>query len=186
MNGEKIMKNIKPFAWVILALVVILVFSRQIKGLISGIKSILNPFGSSNNLDRLNAGANAQVTSMNRSPLVPTIQNQSDANTIQQILDTYYGLDFITNIASSSLIREADAQRLQAVLVNGKSGQAIAGTIKAYGARTLPNRTGSLTGIFYNNSLGTLRDHVSRYTPAGATQVKTLAYIDKVTNDYLR
>lgn len=178
MNAKKIAEDVKPFLPFVIVLILILIFSKYIKG-------FLHPFSSKNNLDKLKGGALAQVQAMNNSPIIPSIANQSDANTIHELLDTYYSFDFLTNIVSNSKIRTKEAVEIFNVLVKNKTGRDVAGTIKAYNARNLPNRTGSLSGILYDNSYGTLRDHVSRYEENGTVRDKTLSYIDKVIQDYL-
>lgn len=194
MDAKKTVQTITPLLIPLAIVIVILLLAKPLINIIKGFggsSKTQDGLGSTYNLDKNVTNADNQVKSYNPN-VIPDAKANSIANTIARIFDSFY-VSGLWHLGSDTVLDNSDTLSAMRSLIAGNSGVEIARIIKAYGARKLPNRSGSLSGILYDDTYGTIRDHFDRFaskdakdTDGSNARQKALNYIDKVTNDYLK
>lgn len=110
--------------------------------------------------------------------LTPSPLHVSKSNQIYELINS------INSIFTSELSEEIAQKILEIIKVNRYISDR-ACIIIAYGVRRPENRQHPLLGFIWDETNGTLRDHVSRYFPDGKTKVETLRYLDGAINAYM-
>lgn len=103
---------------------------------------------------------------------------------VSKAVQIYELINSINSIFTSGLSEETAAKILEIIKVNRYISDR-ACIIIAYGVRRPENRQHPLLGFIWDETNGTLRDHVARYFPDGKTKVDTLHYLDGAINAYL-
>lgn len=185
-------KDSKTIVWVVVAVVVLALIIKMAGGLeniFSAFNHATDSLGSKDSLDKQAAAADGQISQMSGAAKANGITISatalSNANAVYDKMNTQHTLDSFGHPFTSHGITEDDANAANAIFIQGKTGRSVAAVLLAYGTRKLPNRSGSFSGIFYDDTKGTLRDHIAKYYPDGALKTSTLAVVDKIINDYL-
>lgn len=187
-------KQVTTLLIIVVVVVLLVVFSKFFKGIFDGLGSITKPFQSKDNLDKQQTSSENAAAQNAKNGAHNGITEDSvsiaKANELHTLLDTFYFGDLFS-IAGTTHLDDNDSLKVNNLFINNNSGAQMAKIIISYGVRNLPARSGAVTGILYDTTKGTLREHFSKFLSDtykdGGTNGKTkiLAYYDKVSNDYL-